>query len=475
MRVRLRRQAGRRVRAIALPVRQDADLPPSLRRVAVAEGFSGARGSTCLVYAPPGQVLLLGLGSEPDEAAAREAGARAAHRFADTERIALDARGFDAALAAAMAEGACLRAWHGGQIRSLPEEDAPALAGLDLLVDDPEQAAPAWRLREVAVEGTNFARNLVAAPANLLTPKTFVDRLAPLIAAGVEMTALKRSALRHLGLGGLLAVGSGSKHRPRLVVLHWAGTIPNRPPIAFVGKGITFDTGGISIKPAQGMEAMRADMAGAAACAGTLLALALRRSPAPALAVLALAENSTGAASYRPGDVIRSYSGRTVQIVDTDAEGRIVLADAIAFAIERYAPRAVVDLATLTGSIVTALGHEQAGLFGNAPALAAHLAGAGAAVGEMLWEMPIGASHREDLDSDIADLRQCREGRLQPDACHAAAFLREFAGATDWAHLDIAGVEAKAEADETAAAGPTGFGVRLLDRLVALRFEDPEE
>jgi leucyl aminopeptidase len=256
-------------------------------------------------------------------------------------------------------------------------------------------------------------------------------------------------------------------------VLRWPGSIA-APPVAFVGKGLTFDTGGISIKPAQGMEHMRADMAGAAACAGALLALALRRSPAPAVAVLALAENATGVASYRPGDVLRTHSGRTVEVIDTDAEGRLVLADALAYAAERFKPRAMIDLATLTGSIVTALGHHHAGLFDNDPALAAHLAAAGASVGERVWRMPIGEQHRADLTSDIADLRQCLTGRLLPDACHAAAFLREFAGEIPWAHLDIAGVEAEPEATETAARGPTGFGVRLLDRLVAQRFEAPE-
>jgi leucyl aminopeptidase len=226
------------------------------------------------------------------------------------------------------------------------------------------------------------------------------------------------------------------------------------------------------------MEAMRADMAGAAACAGAMLALARRRSPTPAVAVLAIAENATGAASYRPGDVIRTASGRTVEVIDTDAEGRLVLADALHHAISAFAPRAVIDLATLTGSIVTALGHHRAGIFGTDAALMAAAAAAGEAVGEPLWPMPIGARHREDLASDIADLKQCAPagsgawgGRFLPDACHAAAFLRDFVGETPWAHLDIAGVDTAEEAHALGPAGPTGFGARLLDRLVAQRFE----
>ncbi len=473
MDVRLRRAAAASTHAVALPLTSGAALPPAFRQAAAVAGFTASRGQVCLVHAPPGRVLLIGLGEAADEAAAREAGARAAHHLGDAAQLAIDARGFAPGIAAALAEGACLRAWHGGQLRGRPDPDAPVLAALDLLVDHPAAAAPAWRLRQAAVTGANFARDLVVAPANLLTPETFIERLAPLRDAGIAIEVMKRGALRRRGFGALLAVGGGSALPPRLAVLRWKGTFP-AAPVVFVGKGITFDTGGISIKPAQGMEEMRADMAGAAACAGAMLALALRRSPSPAAAVLPLAENTTGAASYRPGDVLRTYSGRTVEVIDTDAEGRLVLADALAYAAERFQPRAMIDLATLTGSIVTALGHHNAGMFDNDPALAAHVAAAGAAVQETVWRMPIGAQHREDLTSDIADLRQCCTGRLLPDACHAAAFLREFAGAVRWVHLDIAGMEAIAEADETAARGPTGFGVRLLDRLVAQRFEDPD-
>ena len=246
------------------------------------------------------------------------------------------------------------------------------------------------------------------------------------------------------------------------------------PPIAFVGKGLVFDTGGISIKPAHGMEAMRADMAGAAACAGAMLALAKRHSPAPAIAVLALAENATGAASYRPGDVLRTGSGRTVEVIDTDAEGRLVLADALHHAIATFRPRAVIDLATLTGAVVRALGQHRAGLFGNDAALMAGLAAAGEAVGEALWPLPIGDRHRADLTSDIADIKQCvtnATGRLLPDASHAAAFLREFVGVTPWAHLDIAGVDTQAKPHALGPAGATGFGVRLLDAYMARHVE----
>ena len=251
-------------------------------------------------------------------------------------------------------------------------------------------------------------------------------------------------------------------------MLRWPGQ--GGAPVALVGEGMTFDTGGISIKPAEDMWEMRADMAGAAACAGAMLALARRRSAASAVAVLALAENATGAASYRPGDVLRMLSGMTVQVVDTDAEGRLVLADALAYA-ARLSPCSVIDLATLTGSIVSALGHERAGAFGEDAGLIGAVSDAGDAVGERVWRMPVDEGHRRALDSDIADIRHCVDERGQPDASQAAAFLREFVGEAPWVHLDIAGVESRAEVADAHAKGATGFGARLLDRLVAARFE----
>jgi len=408
-----------------------------------------------------------------DRAAARAAGARAAAHWGCLPAFALDARGRDEAAALALAEGAVLRAWQRPVNRRDPDPDAPRLADMVLVVDDPRGLRPAWQARQAGLQGAAFARDLIVEPSNTLTPATLVDRLAVLRDAGVKVEELKPGDLRRLGMGALLAVGAGSSHTPRLAVLRWHGRL-QAPPIGLIGKGITFDTGGVCIKPAEGMWDMRADMAGAAACAGAMLALARRKSPCPAVAVLALAENATGAASYRPSDVLRTHSGRTVEVVDTDAEGRLVLADALSYAAKRFRPRAMIDLATLTGSIVTALGHEMAGLFTNNEALAGFTAAAGAAVGEHAWEMPIGIGHREDINSAIADLRHCLTGRLLPDACHAAAFLREFAEGVPWVHLDIAGVEAKDEADDTHAAGPTGFGVRLLDELVRLRFEEAE-
>ena len=460
-----RRARGADARVV--PVREGA-APPKARRAAIA-GFAGKAGETCELVTRKRRLLLVGCGhgrlSELEAA-----GAFAAARLKNARKVALDARGLAPEAACAIATGFRLRAWRDDRWRTKPEEDAPP-ARLRLVVDDPDAARAAWERTQAPIEGALFTRALVAEPSNSLTPAGFLARLDALRRAGVEVEVLERGQLEREGLGALLAVGGASANAPCLAVLRWTGTLA-QPPVAFVGKGITFDTGGVCVKPAPGMWEMRADMAGAAACAGAMLALALRRSPAPAVAVLPLAENALGAASYRPGDVLRAVDGTTVEVVDTDAEGRLVLADALAWTVATVRPQAVVDLATLTGSIVVALGHERAGLFGEA-ALSAHVAAAGEAVGERVWPMPIGERHREDLESSIADLRQCVPGRGQPDACQAAAFLRAFVGEIPWAHLDIAGVESREEASDRFAKGATGFGVRLLDQLVAARFEDP--
>lgn len=457
--------------ALAVPVLQNSVVLPEWQGAAEVADFTGKADTVCEILTGDRPVLLVGVGEHPTEAAYRRAGAMAVARLPNIRRLALDMRALLPALGAAFAQGAALRGWRPADLRSIPDPDAPALAAIDLLSEMPGIEA-AWEAAHAAWRGAQFARDLVTEPSNTLTPKGFIERLKVLEKAGVQVSVLKRRELAHEGLGALLAVGRGSEHPPRLVVLRLEAAM-EAAPVVFVGKGITFDTGGICVKPADKMWEMRADMAGAAACAGAMLALALRGSPAPVVAILALAENALGAESYRPSDVLTSFSGKTIEVIDTDAEGRLVLADALAWAVGRHRPQAIIDLATLTGSIVTALGHHMAGMFTNDPALAAHVAAAGEAVGELVWRMPIGESHREDVESDIADLRNCKPGRMQPDACQAAAFLREFVDDTPWVHLDIAAMDTAEQATDQHAMGATGFGVRLLDRLIAQRFEDP--
>ena len=458
-----------------LPLAEGVAPPRAVAAAAKAARFDGRAGGVLDLPGAPRR-LLVGLGHDPTPLAFETAGAAALLAAGEGAELAIAASDLTPGDAAAMAAGVALGAW---RFDALRKGDKPqSLQRLTVHTPHAEETEAAFALLAPGIAGCLLARDLTVEPANRLTTRRFAERLEALEEEGIEVEIHGRGWLERHGYGALLAVGAGSASPPRLAVLRWRGTLP-LPPVAFVGKGIVFDTGGVSIKGAQGMEAMRADMAGAAACAGAMLALARRKSPAPAVAVLAIAENMTGAASYRPGDVIRTASRRTVEVIDTDAEGRLVLADALHHAITRHRPRCVIDLATLTGSIVSALGHHRAGMFGTDAALMAALAAAGEAVGERLWPMPIGARHREDLRSDIADLRQCAPagsgafgGRLLPDACHAAAFLREFAGDVPWAHLDIAGMDTAEEAHALGPAGPTGFGARLLDRLVAMRFED---
>jgi leucyl aminopeptidase len=454
---------------LALPVKQGA-VPAQWAAVAAADGFSGQAEQACEALGGAQRVLLVGVGENPDPLAMEAAGALLAARWLRLPHAAVDLSGWPKKLAAAFLVGVVTRAWRYESLRTRPEEDAPVLARLDAVSDD-AALAKTWARQAAVLIGMNFARDLVTEPSNTLTPSGFVTRLEPLREAGVQIDILTGDALAAAHLAGIMAVGQGSVHPPALAVLRWPGR-HEAPPMAFVGKGITFDTGGICIKPADGMWDMRADMAGAAACAGAMLALALRESPAPALAVLALAENAISGNAYRPGDILRHANGTTIEVIDTDAEGRLVLMDALAWAAAQN-PACIVDLATLTGCVVVALGHEMAGMFDNDAALAAAIAAAGAAVGERVWRLPIDESHRRELDSDVADIRHCSPDRRQPDACQAAAFLREFVGETPWAHLDIGGTENVEKADDRYAAGATGFGVRLLDRLVADRYEDP--
>ena len=454
------------VRAVPVPLGVAGPKPER----SVLAGFGAHVGAVAEVLTKKRRLLLVRAGADLEAA-----GALAAARLGAVEHIAIDARGWTGAEAARLAAGAAMRAWRFDRLftrpNSGPDPERPVLARLDVMVDRPEAAEAGWAELGAGVAGAAFARDLVVEPADTLTPAGFVERLRGLEAHGLSLEVLGPERLAAEGFGGLLAVGRASVHPPCVAVLRWAGDGGGAAPVLFVGKGITFDTGGVCIKPAGPMWEMRADMAGAAACAGAMLALALRRSGTAAVAVMPLAENMVGAASYRPGDVLRMHNGTTVEIVDTDAEGRLVLADALSWAIGAERPQAVVDLATLTGANVVALGQQMAGLFATDDVLAAHLAAAGAAVDEPVWRMPLSEGYRDALISEIADVRQCAEGSYQPDACHAALFLRGFVGDVAWAHLDIAGMELRVAATDRYPAGPTGWGARLLDRLVRDRFE----
>lgn len=372
-----------------------------------------------------------------------------------------------AEILASLALGAALRAYRFARYsKGDPEEEPRGPERLTVPLAGDEPALTAARALLEAVRRT---RDLVSEPANVLTPKAFAEACAGLGEVGVAVEVLDREALAALGMNALLAVAQGSAQPPYVAVMRWEGG-GAEAPLALVGKGICFDSGGISIKPAQGMEEMKWDMAGAAAVFGAILALAGRKAKVNVVGVVGLAENMPSGTAQRPGDVIRSMAGKTIEVVNTDAEGRLLLADVLHYTKDRFKPRAIVDLATLTGAVITALGHERAGLFANDEALAGQLQAAGEATGELLWRLPLGKDYEKHVKSEIADLKNVGRGR-EAGSTAGAVFLQQFVGDVPWAHLDIAGMAWTSRDLPLAGKGATGFGVRLLDRLVAERFE----
>jgi leucyl aminopeptidase len=314
-------------------------------------------------------------------------------------------------------------------------------------------------------------RDLVSEPANVIYPESFVESAQSLKDLGIELTVLGEPEMKALGMGALLGVSQGSARAPRLMAMRWNGTgNPDAKPVVLVGKGVTFDTGGISIKPAAGMEDMKWDMGGAGAVTGALHALAARKAKAHVIGVVGLVENMPDGNAQRPGDVVTSMNGQTIEVINTDAEGRLVLCDAVWWAQEQYDPEIVVDLATLTGAIIVSLAHEYGGVFANDDVLAAQLMAAGESCGELLWRMPIGDAYDKLIDSAIADIKNV--GPREGGSITAAQFIKRFIKpGVKWAHLDIAGMVWANKAGTLHDKGATGYGVRLLDRFIAQNFE----
>jgi leucyl aminopeptidase len=377
-----------------------------------------------------------------------------------------------AELAVCLAAGATLRSYRFEKYRTAKDDDdQDEVQELTFHLTEPAAAEAAWSAAAAVVEGVREARDLVSEPANVLSPEQFAEACRTLgERLGMEVDVLGPAAMRELGMNALLAVGQGSHRESRVAVMRWNGGSAGQPPVALVGKGVCFDSGGLSIKPAAGMEEMKWDMGGAGAVYGAMAALAGRKAKANVVGVLGLSENMPSGHAQRPGDVITAMSGVTIEVVNTDAEGRLLLADVLHYTRDRFKPRLMIDLATLTGAIVVALGHEQAGLFSSDDALAGQLAAAGAAVGEKLWRMPLGEDYAKHIKSDIADIKNVGRAR-EAGASAGAVFLERFVGDVPWAHLDIAGVAWTKRDLPLAAKGATGFGVRLLDRLIADHFE----
>ena len=377
------------------------------------------------------------------------------------------------AQAADLAQGVQLRAYAFDRYKTKRKEDEtpPARRSVMIAVGDAAAARAAYATQQAIGDGVLMARDLVNEPANVLYPEEFARRTAALKKFGVAVEVLDLRAMKKLGMNALLGVGQGSAREARVVVMRWNGGKKGDAPVAFIGKGVCFDTGGISIKPAAGMEDMKGDMAGAACVTGLMRALAARKARVNAVGVIGLVENMPDGKAQRPGDIVTSMSGQTIEIINTDAEGRLVLADVIWYTAKRFKPKFMVDLATLTGAIVVALGHEYAGLFANDDKLAERLTKAGQATGELVWRMPLGKEYDKQIDSKFADVKNTG-GTRSGGAITAAQFIQRFvADKTPWAHLDIAGTGFDSRQSDINKSWGSGWGVRLLDRLVKDYYE----
>nr|WP_314443057.1 leucyl aminopeptidase [uncultured Sphingomonas sp.] len=469
--------------ALIVPLRSAADLArtaplldePSraaVERALGAAAFDYKAGSSLNLHGIGNypEILIVGAGQEPlDARQLQDLGGTAVQKLAGKDRTAavLLSPIADAAPTAAeqMAVGAMLGGYSFDRYKSPSAERKPAQPLV--MVGAAAGAAERFRSGGLALaEATNFSRDLIREPANALYPEEFVTRTRAAFrgVSGVTIDVLDVPAMERLGMGAILSVGKGSVRPPRLLVVRYRGS-PSAPLVALAGKGITFDSGGISLKPGAGMSAMKGDMAGAASVVGAVLSLARSRAPVDVVALAALAENMPSGSATRPGDVVKAFNGKTIEVLNTDAEGRLVLADAVAYAERQFKPAAIVDIATLTGAVSTALGDEYAGLFSRNEALAAQLTTAGSLSGEEVWRLPLHRNYAGDMRSGIADIKNVVEGG-GPGAGLGAHFIGEFVASTPWAHLDIASVDGRSSALPTVPEGLSGFGVRLLDRFV---------
>ena len=447
--------------------------------------FAGAPGQIAEMLSPSGlpysRLLVVGIGKpkEMTGTGARTLGGKLAARLRTSGEkavvVALEPLGSkaltDADFAAHLAQGAQLRVYDFGKYHTKRKaEDAPSLDKLTVLTEAATAAKRAFAPLEAVREGVDFTRDLVSEPANVLFPKEFSKRLKELTKLGVKVEVLGEKEMTKLRMNALLGVGHGSQHESQMVVMHWSGGRANEKPLAMIGKGVCFDTGGISLKPGPGMEDMKWDMGGAGVVSGLMMALAKRKAKVNVVGLVGLVENMPDGKAQRPGDVVKSASGQTIEILNTDAEGRLVLCDVLWYAQQKIKPKLMIDLATLTGAIIMALGSEYAGLFSNDDDLAQKIEEAGKAEDEPVWRFPMGDAYDKMLNSPIADIKNI--GGRFAGSITAAQFLQRFVNeGMPWAHLDIAGTVWRQSARPVHAKGATGYGVRLLNRLIADNYE----
>ena len=461
----------------------DAAAGGRFARAAAAAKFKGKGLKPLQLLAPSGveldRIVVLGLGN-PGKLSQQDwlklGGAIAGVVGGATDVTVMlerpDGKAVTATEAADVALGISLRSYNFERYKTKKkdEDDAPKSQRFTIATANAAAAERAWIAASAVAEGVSFARDLVNEPANTLGPVEFAEQLKGLSKLGVEVKVLGDADLRKQKMGALLGVAQGSERPPRVVVMRWKGGKASAKPIAFVGKGVVFDTGGISIKPAAGMEDMKGDMGGAAAVSGLMRTLALRKAKVNAVGIVGLVENMPDGKAQRPGDIVTSMSGQTIEVINTDAEGRLVLADILTYVQKTDEPVAMIDLATLTGAILVALGNQYAGLFSNNDGLAEELSKAGQETGERVWRMPLGPDYDKMIDSKFADMKNI--GARNAGAITGAQFIQRFVEKdTPWAHLDVAGTAMGSPTSETNQSWGSGWGVRLLDELVRARYE----
>ena len=453
-----------------------------VKRAAETNQFKGKSAAALDILAPEGlkakRLIVMGVGKLADvkdndflKLGGAVAGKLGAGNGPVTVVVELPGGAINPGQAAAIASGIRLRAYKFDRYKTKKKEseEGTLRADVSLAVDDTSAARKAFAPNAQVVDGVIVARDLVNEPPNVLFPVEFARRASQLRKHGVGVDVLDVNAMKKLGMGALLGVAQGSARPGRTVIMRWNGGKRGDQPLAFVGKGVCFDTGGISIKPSGSMEDMKGDMGGAACVVGLMHALAARKAKVNAVGAVGLVENMPDGNAQRPGDIVTSMSGQTIEIINTDAEGRLVLADVLWYVAKKFKPKFMVDLATLTGAIMVALGTEYAGLFSNNDELAERLTKAGLATGERVWRMPLGPEYDKQIDSQFADMKNT--GNRHGGSITAAQFLQRFVDGTAWAHLDIAGTAMGAPKTEINQSWGSGFGVRLLDRLVADYYE----
>ncbi|MBR0796674.1 leucyl aminopeptidase [Bradyrhizobium jicamae] len=454
----------------------------TIKRAAAANQFKGKSGSALDILAPDGvktdRLIVIGIGKASDlkqNDFLKFGGIAAGKLNGGSHALTVIAELPDAAMtadqAAGIATGLRLRAYKFDRYKTRKKdgENGAVRADVSIAVEDVAAAKKAFAPGACIVDGVNLARELVNEPPNVLYPEEFARRAGQLRKLGVTVEVLDVKAMTKLGMGALLGVAQGSVRPGRTVIMRWNGGKKSEAPVAFVGKGVCFDTGGISIKGAGGMEDMKGDMGGAACVVGLMHALAARKARVNAVGAIGLVENMPDGNAQRPGDIVTSMSGQTIEIINTDAEGRLVLADVLWYVAKKCKPKFMVDLATLTGAIMVALGTDHAGMFSNNDELAGRLTKVGLETGERVWRMPLGPEYDKQIDSQFADMKNT--GGRNGGSITAAQFLQRFVDGTPWAHLDIAGTAMGAPKTEINQSWGSGYGVRLLDRLVSDYYE----